>query len=131
MDYGEKQHFEDPRDNLNLENWGAERDTRNIGNRVVASSEAVKTLTESPAEELGQIVDLTPPPTIELENTPARQETPYNSEKLKTVLGDKFTASAMAEIHRAENELSQTGNISDFYDEISEMSKIATENWAA
>ena len=129
MDYGEKHHFEDPRDNLNLENWAPERNPRDIGNRAFFSSES-ENKENSSDDALGQIVDLAPVSlTSQTGNT---DEAPATGAKnFQSIVGDRFNSNVATEISRAENELSQTGDISSFYDEIRDMATAAAESWAA
>lgn len=129
MNYGEKGHFDDPRDNLNSENWAINPEMTN--NQVIFSSE--KNIETSPEDTLGQIIDLTPAPApaiVQTDNAP-QDQTPEKNRNLQPIMGDHFNSDVATEIHRAENELSQTGNISDFYNEIRDMAEIATENWVA
>lgn len=129
MDYGEKHHFEDPRDNLNLENWTPEHNSRNIGNRAFFSSE-LETQKNSSDSPIGEIVDLAPAPPAH--QAVAMSETlSANTKDLRPIIGDRFNSNVVAEIGRAENELSQTGNIGNFYDEIRDMAMAAVESWTA
>ena len=131
MDYGEKQHFEeDPRDNLNLENWAPEHDSKDIGNMVLASNENAK-LEEKPLEEDFIKADNDMPKIENISIPASRTENPANVERLELIVGNRFGNNVETEIKRAEDELGQTGNISNFYDEMREMSKIATEKWVA
>lgn len=128
MDYGEKNsetRFNDPRDNLNLENWAPERDPKNLGGQAIFSS--VKEAEKMPESDLGQIVDLTPMP---VESATAKT-TIEGARNLQPIIGNHFNDAVTTEISRAENELNQTGNISNFYDEIRDIAEIAGENWAA
>lgn len=128
MNYGEKNsetRFNDPRDNLNLENWAPERDPKNLGGQAIFSS--VKEAEKMPESDLGQIVDLTPMP---VESVTAKT-TVEGARNLQSIIGNHFNDAVATEISRAENELNQTGNISNFYDEIRNMAEIAGENWAA
>lgn len=129
MDYGEKHHFEDPRDNLNLENWAPERNPRDIGNRAFFSSES-ENKENSSDDALGQIVDLAPVSlTSQTGNTD--EALVANVKNFQPIVGDRFNSNVATEISRAENELSQTGDISSFYDEIRDMATAAAESWAA
>lgn len=150
MDYNRAQNFEDPRDNLNLENWGIESapqaspeafnpgtqfnsqpmpgetlsyNPQNIGNKAIISSN-ISGQTEPSDAKMGQIIDLTPPPV----STTAGGS---NAKNLDAIVGNSFSHSALSEVRRAENELGQTGNIDNFYEEIRGMSKLASERWAA
>lgn len=128
MDYGEKNsetRFNDPRDNLNLENWAPERDPKNLGGQAIFSS--VKEAEKMPESDLVQIVDLTPMP---VESVTAKT-TVEGARNLQSIIGNHFNDAVTTEISRVENELNQTGNISNFYDEIRDMAEIAGENWAA
>ena len=129
MDYGEKRgndaRFDDLRDNLNLGNWAPERNTKSIGERAILSSDVEPQ--EAPNTDLVQIVELSPEP-IAHQVDASRGTEPRD---LKSIVGDHFSDKATAEIYRAENELSQTSNICNFYDEIRDMVEIAGENWAA
>lgn len=128
MDYGEKNsetRFNNPRDNLNLENWAPERDPKNLGGQAIFSS--VKEAEKMPESDLGQIVDLTP---MSIESVTAKT-TVEGARNLQSIIGNYFNDAVTTEISRAENELNQTGNISNFYDEIRDMAEIAGENWAA
>lgn len=130
MDYGEKQHFEDPRDNLNLENWAPERNPRDIGSRAFFSNES-ETKSQPSDGSLGQIIDLAPAPLPAQPKTFPDATSEADHDRLKSIIGDRFGSDAVTEIHRAENKLDQTKNISDFYDEIRGMAEIATESWVA
>ncbi len=136
MDYGEKQHFEDPRDNLNSENWAApERNSRDLGNKILTSNEeSANQNQEEKIESLAQIVELAPAPGAE--NTPVSspEKTSAEVKGLQVLVGNHFNEDLEKEIDRAENELTQTGNICKFYNEIrgeGEMSEVARGNWAA
>jgi len=133
MDYGEKQHFEDPRNNLNLENWASEHDHQNLGSRALVFGESPDKKRETPDEsqnlEEDAILDTGPVQDNAAVLNP--QETPAKFEELQTIIGNHFDSHVVAEISRAENELSQTGDINNFYEEIRAMSAIATEKWAA
>lgn len=133
MDYGEKQYTEDPRDNLNLENWTPEHDLKNIGNRAIFSNENAPLDEDSKDNVLGQIVDIDT--TSALMSRPSGdgrvQDTTDSREQHSIVIGDHFDDRLITEINRAENELSQTGNISNFYDEIRNTANIASEKWVA
>ena len=133
MNYGERNsedtRFENPQNNLNLENWAPERDSKSIGNRVISSND-LEVDQESSTDNFGQIVDLPSPiqaSQIDSQNG-ASVET---SKNLQSIIGDHFSDTVMTEINRAENELSQTENISNFYDEIRDMAEIARGSWAA
>ena len=129
MDYGEKRgndaRFDDLRDNLNLGNWAPERNAKSIGERAILSSDVEPQ--EAPNTDLVQIVELSPEP-IAHQVDASRGTEPRD---LKSIVGDHFSDKVTAEIYRAENELSQTSNICNFYDEIRDMVEIAGENWAA
>ena len=136
MDYGEKNsetRFNDPRDNLNLENWAPERDPKSLGGQAIfsnaespRSAEVTPAVTKMPESDLGQIVDLAPTPEI-----PAANPVTNPARNLQPIVGSRFSDAVTTEISRAENELTQTGNISNFYDEIRDMAEIAGESWAA
>ena len=130
MDYGEKANnearFNDPKDNLNLENWVPERDPRNLGGQAIFSA---ATETEDTSENsLGQIVDLAPGPVTPQPESPIAGQ---GTRDLQAIVGNRFNEAAITEVHRAEDELSQTHNISNFYDEIRNMAELAGEHWAA
>lgn len=130
MDYGEKHdsetRFNGTGENLDLGNWAPERDPKNLGEQAISSSVAE---TEQVSEDnLGQIVELTPAPAEPNANVITQGAQPKN---LQPIVGNHFNDAVVAEIHRAEDELSQTQNISNFYDEIRDMAEIAGEHWAA
>ncbi len=132
MDYternGENIRHEGLENNFNLENWAPERDSKNIGNRVVLSSETEAE--EDPlANDLGQIIDLPSPAQSRVDD---QSDTSAEvSRNLQSIIGSHFSDAVMTEISRAENELSQTENVSNFYDEIRDMAEIARGSWAA
>lgn len=133
MDYGEKHHFEDPRNNLNLENWVPEHSHQNLGNRALIFGESLGEEREAPDgnQTLEGNANLTASPVQDdiAATTPKKPSARF--ENLQFIIGNHFDSNTIAEISRAENELSQTGDIDNFYEEIREMSKIATEKWAA
>ena len=68
--------------------------------------------TETPIE-LGQITPITPP----IDSTKSETPSKYNSTNIRTT-GDRLAKTSISEINSAINELNQTGNLSNFYDEI-------------
>ena len=114
-------------DNLNLENWqeslkeavpagmptpeelGTSEDIATTEDAGLYSAE---TLNTPDASELGQITPIEQPKTV-TENLPQN----YNPVNIKTT-GDKLEKSTIPEIDNIITELNQTGNLSNFYDEI-------------
>lgn len=56
-----------------------------------------------------------------------KTEVPYNSTNIRTT-GDHLEKSSIAEVDNAVSRLSQTGNLSDFYDEIRSMTETNLNN---
>ena len=133
MDYGEKQYIEDPRDNLNLENWTLEHDLKNIGNKAIFSNENTSSVEEPSDNTLGQIIDIDTASALMPKPNDVKhpQEAIKSTEQHTMAIGDHFDDRTLTEINRAENELSQTENISNFYDEIRNMADAASEKWVA
>lgn len=102
--------------NLNIDEsaWKQpERDPRDIGGNVISSMEATIT-DQSPSQEpkMGEVVSL----------EPAKPSEPISDAALANVdvgairtEGDHLAKGALPEVYKAETELSQTGNASNFY----------------
>lgn len=133
MDYGEKHHFEDPRNNLNLENWAPEHSRQNLGNRALFFGESPSEEQESSdgGQNLRENTNFAAGPVQNNATAMSLKKAPARFENLQSIIGNHFNSNVVAEINRAENELSQTGDIDNFYEEIREMSAIATEKWVA
>lgn len=133
MDYGEKHHFEDPRNNLNLENWAPEHSRQNIGNRALVFGESPSEEQESSdgGQNLRENTNFAADSVQNNATAMSPQKAPAGLENLQFIIGDRFNSDVVAKINLAENELSQTGDIDNFYEKIRTMSEIATEKWAA
>ncbi len=132
MDYGEKQYFDDSRDNLNLENWTSEHNLRNIGSGAIFSDKNNPVLDSTENDVLGQIVDID---TAAVSTSNASSDavesknTAGPNEQYAAIVGDHFNDRVFTEIKRAEGELSQTDNMNNFYEEIRGMASIASDKW--
>lgn len=71
--------------------------------------------------ELGQITSISAPI-----NTPSQNQS-YNPVNIKTT-GDKLEKSSITEVDNAISQLNQTGNLSDFYDQIRGMTEVNLNN---
>ena len=115
-----------PNLNINESVWRPERDHRDIGENVISSMEI--TQSDQPQDqnpEMGKIIPLEPtrPP------EPAREETSKtaNVEVIRTE-GDRISKAALSEVRRTEVEFAQTGNASNFYDEVRSMMEANLDN---
>lgn len=136
MDHGQHHNFSTPQvdDNLNAENWQRSLEISSPVDmpkpEVVAASEALipEAVSKNPAispeaiqkinqpeatTELGQIT------TIEnaMSVAPVAKQLSYNPTNIRTT-GDHLEKSSIAEIDNAISELNQTGDLSNFYNEI-------------
>lgn len=120
--------------NINLSsnevNWTPERDNRSIGNKAIISGEEV------PKPDAIEILPPPEPPIAEVneqkkespETAEVLTEIPVFDEKLIRTDGDRIARSALVEIEKAEEKLNQTGNVSDFYEEVRNMMEKNLEN---
>lgn len=118
-----------PEDNLNQENWEALGALRP---EITAPKESINlppadtdNLLKTPETiaELGQITTLENAINV----TPVAGQPTYNPDNIKTS-GDRLEKSSIAEIDTAVEQLNQTGNLSDFYEEIRGMTEVNLNN---
>lgn len=114
--------------NLGQSVWQSEHNSREIGNlanRAISSTENSNAMAYDnlPMPPMGEIVPIEAPAQSESSDRAAS----FNRTTILTVDGH-LTGAAIDEIHRAESELSQTGNIANFYDEIRSMMEGNLEN---
>ncbi|MBR3324091.1 hypothetical protein IKG24_00935 [Candidatus Saccharibacteria bacterium] len=85
-------------------------ENQNIPENQPSESQPLENLSQP--NELGQITTIAAPSI-----TPTSENKSFNTAKIKTT-GDHLEKSTIPEIDRAINELNQTGNLNNFYDEI-------------
>ena len=85
-------------------------ENQNIAENQPSESQPLENLSQP--NELGQITTIAAPSIA-----PTSENKSFNTAKIKTT-GDRLEKSTIPEIDRAINELNQTGNLNNFYDEI-------------
>lgn len=123
-----------PEDNLDEENWQKALDISKPTDMPSPTK-----VVETSEQDTPELPNFTPPETSEsklgqittIENSinmpEVRKESNYNPGSIKTT-GDKLEKSSIIEVDNAITELNQTGNLSNFYDEIRSMTEVNLNN---
>ena len=112
MDYGEKLQLDNP-SGSNLENWTPDRDVKSIGNKVIFSGETEPNIVP-PTPPLGEIISEEPTlPTAEVSDS----KLPFPLASIHPK-GQEVSSETLDVLKASETKLSQTGDISNFYNEI-------------
>lgn len=134
MDYGHT-NLENltPGENPNLgDQWAytPERDNAAIGNKVISSPEDFGMPMPQPQVEYGEIVSTMPDaPAMSAESgeTTASKQAIYDKTAIRTS-GDHLDKTAVGEIKKLEDKLSQDEDLNSFYEEARELTSVNLKN---